>query len=388
MLEIAVALVLLTGAGLLIRSFAKLRDVDPGFKTDRLVTLSLQLPTSRYTESEKQEAFWTELGRRVQATPGVESASIISELPLGGSTIYHNMVIEGGPPVAVGKEPEILTHEVGPGYFRTMGIPLVQGRDFNETDKASNEPVATVSESFVRQHFKGRNPIGERARYARDEKSTWYTIIGVVAEVKHSALEADDGPAIYTSVAQKGEPWRRWGVLVVKSKSVDTNALVPALRQQVWAIDPQLSLTEVKTMDEVMAASVAQRRFSMTLLGLFAACALVLALVGVYGVLSYLVTQRSSEIGIRMALGAQPSDVRKQIVWEGGKLVIAGLVFGIAGALVSTRIMSTLLFGVKPMDPVTVAATAALLGATAMLASYVPARRASRIDPMSALRCE
>lgn len=141
-------------------------------------------------------------------------------------------------------------------------------------------------------------------------------------------------------------------------------------------------------MDEVMAASVAQRRFSMTLLGLFAACALVLALVGVYGVLSYLVTQRSSEIGIRMALGAQPSDVRKQIVWEGGKLVIAGLVFGIAGALVSTRIMSTLLFGVKPMDPVTVAATAALLGATAMLASYVPARRASRIDPMSALRCE
>ena len=388
MLEIAVALVLLTGAGLLIRSFAKLRDVDPGFKTDRLVTLSLQLPTSRYTESEKQEAFWTELGRRVQATPGVESASIISELPLGGSTIYHNMVIEGGPPVAVGKEPEILTHEVGPGYFRTMGIPLVQGRDFNETDKASNEPVATVSESFVRQHFKGRNPIGERARYARDEKSTWYTIIGVVADVKHSALEADDGPAIYTSVAQKGEPWRRWGVLVVKSKSVDTNALVPALRQQVWAIDPQLSLTEAKTMDEVMAASVAQRRFSMTLLGLFAACALVLALVGVYGVLSYLVTQRSAEIGIRMALGAQPSDVRKQIVWEGGKLVIAGLVFGIAGALVSTRIMSTLLFGVKPMDPVTVAATAALLGATAMLASYVPARRASRIDPMSALRCE
>ena len=386
--EIAIALVLLTGAGLLIRSFSKLRDVDPGFRSDRMVTLSLQLPVSRYGEISKQEAFWTELERRVQATPGVESASIISELPLGGSTIYHNMVIASEPPVAVGKEPEILTHEVGREYFAAMGIPLLQGRAFNEADKEGNDHVAIVNESFVRQHLKDRNPIGERVRYARDEKGTWYTIVGVAADAKHAALELDDGPSIYTSLAQKGEPWRRWGALVVKSKSADVSALVPVLRQQVWAVDPQLPLTEAKTMEQVMAASVAQRRFSMTLLGLFAGCALVLAIVGVYGVLSYLVTQRGAEIGIRMALGALPSDVSRQIVQEGGKLVLAGLVIGIAGALVSARLLSTLLFGVKPFDPLTITATAALLGATAMLASYVPARRASRIDPMSALRCE
>lgn len=386
--EIAIALVLLTGAGLLIRSFSKLRDVDPGFRSDRVVTLSLQLPVSRYGEISKQEAFWTELERRVQTTPGVESASVISELPLGGSTIYHNMVIASKPPVAVGKEPEILTHEVGREYFAAMGIPLVQGRAFNEADKEGNEHVAIVNESFVRQHLKDRNPIGERVRYARDEKGTWYTIVGVAGDVKHSALEADDGPSIYTSVAQKGEPWRRWGALVVKSKSADASVLVPALRQQVWAVDPQLPLTEAKTMEQVMAASVAQRRFSMTLLGLFAGCALVLAIVGVYGVLSYLVTQRGAEIGIRMALGALPSDVRRQIVQEGGKLVLAGLVLGMGGALLSAGLLSTLLFGVKPFDPLTITATAALLGATAMLASYIPARRASRIDPMSALRCE
>jgi putative ABC transport system permease protein len=290
--------------------------------------------------------------------------------------------------VAAGKEPEILTHEVSPGYFGTLGIPLMQGRDFTETDNASSEHVAIVSEAFLRQHFKSRNPIGERVRFARDESKTWYTIVGVAGDTKHSALDVENGPAIYTSMAQKGEPWRRWGVVVVKSKSGDPSALVPAMKKQVWSIDPQLPLTEALTMDEVMAASVAQQRFSMTLLGLFAGCALLLAIVGVYGVLSYLVSQRTGEIGIRMALGALPSDVLKQIVGEGGRLVAVGIVIGFVASVLSMQALSTLLFEVKPSDPLTLTVTAMILAATATLASYLPARRASRIDPMTALRRE
>ncbi len=387
-LEIATALVLLTGAGLLIRSFSKLRNVDPGFRPERLATLSVQLPVSRYSEIPKQEVFFTELDRRIQAIPGVESAAIISELPLGGSTIDHNVVVESQPPVAVGKEPEVLTHEISPGYFVTMKIPLLRGRDFNSRDDSGAQRVAIVSESFVREHLKGREPLGERVRFARDEGENWYTIVGVAADSKYSALDGDDAPSLYTSLAQKGEPWRRWGVVVVRSISDDPSALIPAVRQQIWSLDSQLPLTESRSMNEVMAASIAQRRFSMTLLGLFAGSALLLAIIGIYGVLSYLVTQRTGEIGIRMALGAQPSDVLREVVTEGGKLVAAGVVAGFVASFVSMQILSALLFEVKPTDPLTFGLTGLVLGSTAMVASYLPARRASRIDPMRALRYE
>ncbi len=386
--EIGIALVLLTGAGLLIRSFSKLQNVDPGFRPDHLATLSLQLPVSRYGEIPKQQAFFAELDRRIQSLPGVESAAIISELPLGGSTIDHNVIFESQPAVAVGKEPEVLTHEISPGYFATMGIPLLRGRDFNLHDGTGSQHVAIVSESFVREHLKGSEPLGERVRFARDESATWYTIVGIAADAKHSALDSGDAPSLYTSLTQKLEPWRRWGVVVVRSKSEDPAALIPAVRQQVWSLDSQLPLTETRTMNEVMAASVAQRKFSMTLLLLFAGCALLLAIVGIYGVLSYLVTQRTSEIGIRMALGAQPSDILKQIVSEGGKLVVAGVFVGLVGSFVSMQVLSALLFEVKPTDPLTFALTGFVLAATAMLASYIPAHRASRIDPMTALRYE
>jgi len=386
--EMALALVLLTGAGLLIRSFWKLNSVDPGFRPDHLVTLSLQLPIARYSEIAKQESFFAELGRRIQAVPAVESAAIISELPLGGSTIYHSVVVAGQLPVAAGREPEALAHEISPGYFATMGIPLLQGRDFNLRDDHNNARVAIVSQGFVRQQLKGKNPIGERIRYARAEDPNWYAIVGVAADTKHSALDADDASAIYTPLTQKMQPWKRWGVLVVKPKSTDPSSLIPALKQQVWSLDPQLPLTEAKAMDEVMASSVAQRRFSMTLLGLFAGCALLLAIVGIYGVLSHLVTQRTREIGIRMALGAQRSDLLIQIVSEGSKLVLAGTVGGIVGSFVVMRLLSALLFEIKPTDPLTFILTAGLLAVTAMLASYLPARRASRIDPILALHYE
>jgi putative ABC transport system permease protein len=309
-------------------------------------------------------------------------------LPPSGSSIYHNVVAASQPPVAAGREAEALAHEIGPGYFATMGIPLLQGRDFNLHDDRNNARVAIVSEGFVRQQLKGKNPIGERIRYARAEDPNWYTIVGVAADTKHSALDADDASAIYTPLTQKMQPWKRWGVVVVKPKSTDPSGLIPALKQQVWSLDPQLPLTEAKTMDEVMASSVAQRRFSMTLLGLFAGCALLLAIVGIYGVLSHLVAQRTREIGIRMALGAQRSDLLIEIVGEGGKLVLAGTVAGIVGSFVVMRLLSALLFEIKPTDPLTFILTPGLLAVIGMLASYLPARRASRIDPISALHYE
>jgi putative ABC transport system permease protein len=348
----------------------------------------MQLPVARYGEIARQESFFAELDRRVLTVPGVESAAIISELPLGGSSLYHNVVVASQGPVAAGKEPEALAHEISPGYFATMGIALLQGRDFNLRDDHNHARVAIVSQGFVREQFKGKNPIGERIRYSHAEDPSWYTIVGVAADTKHSALDADDNSAIYTPLTQKMQPWKRWGVVVVKPKSSDTASLIPALKQQVWSLDPQLPLTEAKTMDEVMASSVAQRRFSMTLLGLFAGCALSLAIVGIYGVLSYLVTQRTREIGIRMALGAQRSDLLREIAGEGGKLVLLGIAGGMVGSFMVMRVLNALLFEIKPTDPLTFILTAGLLAAIAMLASYLPARRASRIDPITALHYE
>jgi putative ABC transport system permease protein len=383
-----VSLVLVTGAGLLIRSFWKLQSVDPGFRPERLLTLSLQLPIARYEEIPKQEDFFAKLDERVKNLPGVESAAIVSELPLAGSTIYHTLVVEGQSPATVGNEWEALAHEISPDYFRTMSIPFVRGRDFTRQDNENSEHVAVVTESFARQLLKGRDPIGTRVRWARLAKQDWLTIVGVVGDTKHSALDADDGSGIYTPLTQKIQPWKRWGVVTVKSRTSDVLSLAPALKQQIWSLDPQLPLTEVKTMDEVLSLSVAQKRFNAILLGIFAGSALVLAVVGIYGVISYLVTQRSHEIGIRMALGAQPADVLKMVVGHGLRLVAFGLVGGIAGALAAARALSALLFEVKPADPLTFVLTPALLFSIALLASYIPARRAARVDPMVALRCE
>jgi putative ABC transport system permease protein len=386
--EIAMALILLTGAGLLIRSFWKLNNVDPGFRPDHLVTLSMQLPVARYGEMATQESFFAELDRRILTVPGVESAAIISEVPLGGSSLYHNVVVASQGAVAAGREPEALAHEISPGYFATMGISLLQGRDFNLHDDPNNARVAIISQGFARERLKDKNPIGERIRYARAEDQSWYTIVGIAADTKHSALDADDSSAIYTPLTQKMQPWKRWGVVVVKPRSADPVSLISALKQQVWSLDSQLPLTEAKTMDEIMASSIAQRRFSMTLLALFAGCALSLAIIGIYGVLSHLVTQRTREIGIRMALGAQRSDLLLGIVGEGGKLVVIGIVGGMMGSFVVMRILSALLFEIKPNDPLTFVLAAGLFAIIAMLATYLPARRASQIDPITALHYE
>jgi putative ABC transport system permease protein len=386
--ELAVSLVLLTGAGLLIRSFWKLESVDPGFNPDRLLTLSFQLPIARYTEIPKQEDFFAKLDARIKALPGVEAAAIISELPLAGSTIYHTIIVEGQSRVDVGNEPEALAHEISPDYFRTLGIPLLRGRDFTRQDGEDKERVAIVTQSFARELLKQRDPVGARVRWAREEMPEWFTIVGVVGDTKHSALDTDDASGIYTPLTQKMQPWKRWGVVVVKSKTADPLSLAPSVKQQIWSLDPQLPLWKVETMHEVMAVSVAQKRFNMQLLLVFGGSAVLLAIVGIYGVISYLVTQRTHEIGIRLALGAQPKDVMRMVVGHGMKLVAWGLTGGIIGALAVTRTLRTLLFEVKPADPLTFTLTATLLFCIALLACYLPARRASRLDPTVALRVE
>ena len=386
--ELSVALVLLTGAGLLIRSFARLQSVDPGFRSERVETLSFQLPASRYKEIATQEKFVARLDEEIKKLPGAESAAIVSELPLGGSTIFHNLIVEGNPPVPEGKEPEILDHEITPGYFRTMNIPMLAGRDFNESDTATSELTGIVTQSFVKEQLAGRNPIGARVRWARLEKPQWITIVGVAGDTKHAALDNSDVSALYTPMSQKLQQWKRWGVVVARSKSNDPTSLAAEMKRAIWSVDPQLPIFRLQTMDETMALSVAQRRFNMLLLMTFAASALVLAVVGIYGVISYLVTQRTREIGIRMALGAQRADVLKMVFGHGAKLVGIGLAVGLAGSLVATRSLSALLFEVKTADPVTFAITAGVLVTIALAASYLPARRATKVDPMSALRCE
>jgi putative ABC transport system permease protein len=277
---------------------------------------------------------------------------------------------------------------VGGDYFRTMGIPLRMGRDFTAQDGEDAPLVGVVNESMVRQYFQNENPLGARIRWARGEgEPQWITIIGVAGDVKHFGLNEAEEPAVYTPYAQSIHPWKRWMYLVVRSHA-DPSALTNMVKDKIWSVDNQIPVTRVQTMTEARAASVAGQRFNMLLLGLFASVALLLAAVGIYGVISYSVTQRTHEIGIRMALGAQTKDVLKMVLGRGLLLALIGVAIGIAGAFALTRVMASLLFGVSATDPATFASVALLLVFVALLASYVPARRAMRVDPMVALRYE
>ena len=384
--ELAVALILLVGAGLLIKTFWNLRSVEPGFNPDHLMTMRVELPEARYKEKDKQTRFRTQALAEINSLPGVQAA-MVSELPLSGDALDHDFLIEGRPPIAPGDEPSLQTRSVMGEYFQTLQMPLRAGRNFGPQDFDAQAPrVGIVNEVMVRQYFPNEDPFGKRVRWARDQEVRWLTIVGVVGDVKHFGLDLPEQPAMYSPYPQ-ADPWKRWMTFVARTQS-EPAAMSQAIKQQIWKVDSQLPVSEVKTMSEVSAASFAARRFNMLLLALFAGLALMLAAVGIYGVMSYAVTQRTQEIGIRMALGARATDVLRLIIRNGMTLTLLGVVIGLGGAFALTRLLTTLLFGVKPTDTVTFVVVSALLIFVALLACYLPARRATKVDPLVALRYE
>jgi len=384
--EIAVALVLLVGAGLLIKTFWKLRAVEPGFNPDHLITMRVELPETRYKEVPPQTRFRKQVLAGTNSLPGVQAA-MVSELPLSGDSLNHDFLIENRPPIAPGDEPSLETRSVLGDYFKVMQIPLRQGRDFGPQDFDERAPlVGIANDALVRQWFQNEDPLGKRIRWARDPEVHWITIVGVVGDVKHFGLDLPEEPALYTPYTQIN-PWKRWMSIVARTQG-DAAGTAQAVKEAIWKVDSQLPVTKVETMSDVAASSFAARRFNMSLLSLFAGLALVLAAIGIYGVMSNAVTQRTPEIGIRLALGARTVDVLKLIVRNGLALVSIGVALGLVGAFALTRLMTTLLFGVTPTDGFTIGVVSAVLIGVALIACLIPARRATKVDPLVALRYE
>ena len=383
--EIALALILLLGAGLLIKSFWQLRQVKPGFNPEHLLTLRIDLPEARYRDIPKQAQYRRALLEQVNSLPGAQAA-LISELPMSGDWLTHDFLVEGQT-LAEGTEPDVGTRSIEGNYFGVMQIPLLSGRDFTPQDNDGAPLVGIANESLVRRFFKDQNPLGKRVRWARDEQVNWITIVGVVADVKHFGLDQDEFPSLYTPYTQSGRPWKRWMSVAVRS-GLDTATLIGAVKSRVWQVDAGIPTTKVQTMQALMGQAVEERQFNMLLLGIFATVALVLAAVGIYGVIAYFVTQRTHEIGVRMALGARANDVARMIMGRGLSLALYGIGIGVLASLALTRLMSSMLYGVSPTDPATYLVISLLLLLVALLACYLPARRATKVDPMIALRYE
>jgi putative ABC transport system permease protein len=404
--ETALTLVLLVGAGLLIRSFYHLQQVHPGFVYDRLLSFTVSLPEKKYATLEQQDNFFRQLMQNFSATPGVESAAVASGLPLGNNGWQSSFTIIGRPRPKPSDRPLMEMCLVSPDYFRAMGIPLLRGRFFTEQDNrehlkgkdltgynneekmAAGANTVIIDEEFARRHWpNGEDPIGKQIMWGdgTDPKSPMMTVAGVVGRVKMESLNSDSN-RVQGYLPFYQIPFS--GMTVVVKSTLDPNLLIATARQQVRQLDANQPIYSVRTMEKIRSESVASERLNLTLLGLFAALALILAMVGIYGVMSYAVTQRTHEIGIRMALGAQTNDVLKMVVRQGMTLALAGVGIGLLLALPLTRLMKTLLFGVNAADPATYTVIALLLIAVALLACFLPARRATKVDPMVALRYE
>jgi putative ABC transport system permease protein len=383
--ELAIAVVLLVGAGLLIQSLWRLQNVSPGFESQNLLTFVVGIPEVKYP-TEKQDQFFRDLVTRLQALPGVRSAGSIIPLPLSGNAFSISFETEGRP-VAKGAEPSADFFAVSNDYFKTLGVAILKGREFNERDGVKAPGVIIINQAFAKKFFPNEDPIGKRLKpgiSTTEDEPGWKEIVGVVADVRNRNLISDLRPGYFFPQAQV--PFGQMTILL--RTSGDPKALVNAVQNEVHAMDSEVPVFNVKTMDEYIAATVAAPRFNATLLMIFAGVALILTIVGLYGVMSYSVAQRTNEIGIRMALGAQTRDVLRLIVMQGFKMVLLGLGIGLLGALASMTLISSLLFGVTWKDPLTFAAVAVVLAVVALLACYIPARRAARLDPLRALRYE
>jgi putative ABC transport system permease protein len=385
--EMSFAVVLLVGAGLLIRSFVELQQVSPGFEPRGVLAMQVSLPQNKYADANARALFGRRMLEQLRALPGVKSAGTTTSLPLSGANQSGSFTIEGRPQAPGEDPPHGSRWLASEDYFETMGIRLVRGRFFDAHDTADAQPVAIVDETLARKYWGTEDPVGKRISFeGPDNQPRWREVVGLVEHVRNEGLEGESRGEYYAPYAQAtgGGP----NLFIVVRTDGDPASLAPSVRGAIASVDRDLPVFRVATMEQMVSDSLAQRRFSMLLFGIFAALALVLAVVGLYGVMSYAVAQRTHEIGLRMALGAQGSDVLRMVVGQGMGLVAVGLGIGLLGALALTRLMSSLLYGVSAADPLTYAGIAILLGVVALLASYVPARRATKVDPMVALRYE
>jgi len=378
--QIALSLILLMGAGLMLKSFARLRAVEPGFNPDRLLTLHFSLPAQRYKTPVQIAGFYRDVLDKVRATPAVQSACLITVPPLGGHFMDNVFTIDGRAPLPPGQFIDAVVREADPDYFRCAGIPLKRGRGFTPAEWLTAADKAVITEGMAAAFFPNEDPIGKRIRTSRTQS---YEIVGIVGDTRQK-LAAEPEPMMYFPLFAGDTPY---ATLMVRAAG-DPNLLSLPVQKQMRAMDADLPAVTVKTMDEVLWGSTQQNRFGLTLIALFAVLAVVLAAVGLYGVLAYSVGQRANELGIRIALGAQAPTITRLVVWQGFRPAIAGIVAGIAGAFATTRLLQTMLFDVKPGDPLVAASVVVLLTTVTLIASAVPAWRASRIDPAITLRAE
>ena len=381
--EIALSLVPVIGAGLMIKSFMRLLEVDPGVDTNNVLTFKITLPYTRYNTEDHQRRFFVELDQRVKALPGVVDAGASTAIALKNYNWTGDLTVEGRDPENYFRE--VRHKEVTLDYFRTMKMELVAGRELTEADNDKSPTVIVVNQALADQYFPGEEALGRRVKFSKPTiDGPWHTIVGIVEGEKQDGLDAAIKPEIYQSILQSADQ----AMTFVVRTANDPNSLIGAVRGEVFAVDKNLAAFDFKTMDEIVGQSLAQKRFAMMLLAVFAAVALILSAVGIYGVMSYSVTERTHEIGVRMALGAAKRDVLKLVVGQAALLAAIGVGFGLLASFLLMRLMQSLLFGVSATDPPTFLIVSAVLTVVALVASYLPARRAMRVDPMIALRYE
>lgn len=393
--QVALALVLLVGSGLTVQSFWRLRNVDPGFDPEGVLTLRLDLPEAKYPDAAATVSFVLRLLERVRAVPGVESAGTVSPLPLSGEDSTSGYSIEDFPQPEERVPTMFSNRFVTPGYFEVMKIPIVEGRLFSRVDPGGRQaPEVLVSQALAERFWPGKSVAGKRMVSGHPEGNRWFTIVGVVGSVQHRSLteEPDQSvyyPPSYPRMTSGGPPiYAPHSFSLVVRGAIDPDSLVAPVRDAIWELDPNLPLAEVRTLEDVVERSMARPSFTMLLLAIAGGVALLLGAVGIYGVISYVVSQRTREIGVRMALGARRRDISRMVLREGLAITLLGIGLGLAGALAVTRLMLALLYGVSPTDPATFAAVPMLLASVALLASWLPARRAASVEPLQAIRYE